>query len=154
MLALAGGVLGLLLANAGTGLLLRVSSGSVPLPRLNDVHVDRLVLPFATAISLGSSLIFGLVPAWQATRVYPQGALRQGGARGLLGGRFPRLRNGLVIAQLALSFVLTAGQYGSNGSNGSYAVEGKQIFAPRQRLPHAGFELAKPFPTKTRMRAT
>jgi len=56
VLALAGGVLGLLLANAGTGLLLRVSSGSVPLPRLNDVHVDRLVLPFATAISLGSSL--------------------------------------------------------------------------------------------------
>ena len=62
-----------------------------------------------------------------------------------------RQRNGLVIAQIALSFVLTAGQYRSNGS---YAVEGKQIFAPGQRLPHADFELAKPFPTKTRMRAT
>jgi predicted permease len=90
-------------------LLLRVSSDRVPLPRLNDVHVDRLVLLFGTAISLGSSLIFGLVPAWQASRVDLQDALKQGGARGPLGGRSPRLRNGLVIAQIALSFVLAVG---------------------------------------------
>jgi predicted permease len=211
VLALTGGALGLLLANTGTGLLLRVSSDSVPLPRLNDVHVDRLVLIFATVISLGSSLIFGLVPAWQATRVDLQDALKQGGARGLLGGRSPRLRNGLVIAQIALSFVLAVGAgllmrsfvalnsqqlgfrsagvlvmyahapartldeqlgvgrlferlfgelsqlpgvksvagamglpTGQYGSNGLYAVEGKHIFAPGQRLPHAGFELASP----------
>jgi putative ABC transport system permease protein len=211
VLAFAGGALGLLLANAGTGLLLRVSSDSVPLPRLNDVHVDRLVLLFATATSLASSLIFGLVPAWQATRVDLQDALKQGGARGLLGGRSPRLRNGLVIAQIALSFVLAVGAgllmrsfmalnnaqlgfrsegvlvmyahapartldeqlgvgrlferlfgelselpgvksvagamglpTGQYGSNGLYAVEGKHIFAPGQRLPHAGFELASP----------
>ena len=211
VLAVAGGALGLLLANVGTGLLLRVSSDSVPLPRLNDVHVDRLVLIFATAISLGSSLIFGLVPAWHSTRVDLQDALKQGGARGLLGGRSPRLRNGLVIAQIALSFVLAIGAgllmrsfmalnnaqmgfrsdgilvmyahapartldeqlgvgrlferlfgelsqlpgvrsvaatmglpTGQYGSNGSYAVEGKHIFAPGQRLPHAGFELASP----------
>lgn len=109
VLALAGGALGLLLANIGTDLLLRVSSDRVPLPRLNDIHVDRLVLIFAIAISIATSLIFGLVPAWQTTRVDLQDALKQGGARGLLGGRSPRLRNGLVIAQIALSFVLAVG---------------------------------------------
>src|SRR6202040_3741454 len=82
---------------------------AVSLPRFNDIHVDRLVLIFATVVSLASSLIFGLVPAWQATRVDLQDALKQGGARGLLGGRSPQLRNGLVIAQIALSFVLAVG---------------------------------------------
>jgi len=211
VLALAGGALGLLLANIGTDLLVRVSSGRVPLPRLNDIHIDRMVLIFATAVSLASSLIFGLVPAWQATRVDLQDALKQGGARGLLGGGSPRLRNGLVIAQIALSFVLAVGAgllmrslvalnnaqlgfrtdgvlvmyahapagtldeqlgvgrlfersfselaglpgvtsvagamglpAGQYGSNGYYAVEGKHIFAPGQRLPHAGFRLASP----------
>jgi predicted permease len=211
VLALLGGALGLLLANLGTDLLLRVSSEQVPLPRLNDVHVDRVVLIFATAISLVSSLLFGLVPAWQATRVDLHDALKQGGARGLLGGRSPRLRNGLVIAQIALSFVLAIGAgllmrsfmalnsaqlgfrsegilvmyahapaktldeqlgagrlferlfgdlaalpgvksvagamglpTGQYGSDGYYAVEGKHIFAPGQRLPHAGFRLASP----------
>ena len=211
VLALAGGALGLLLANIGTDLLIRVSSDRVPLPRLNDIHIDRLVLIFATAVSLASSLIFGLVPAWQATRVDLQDALKQGGARGLLGGRSPQLRNGLVIAQIALSFVLAVGAgllmrsfvalnntqlgfrtdgvlvmyahapagtldeqlgvgrlferlfgevaglpgvksvagamglpTGQYGSNGYYAVEGKQVFAPGQRLPHAGFRLASP----------
>jgi putative ABC transport system permease protein len=211
VLALAGGALGLLLANVGTDLLVRVSSDRVPLPRLNDIHVDRLVLIFATAVSLASSLIFGLIPAWQATRVDLQDALKQGGARGLLGGRSPQLRNGLVVAQIALSFVLAVGAgllmrsfvalnnaqlgfrtdgvlvmyahapagtldeqlgvgrlferlfgelaglpgvksvagamglpTGQYGSNGYYAVEGKHIFAPGQRLPHAGFRLASP----------
>lgn len=211
VLALAGGALGLLLANIGTDLVVRVSSERIPLPRLNDIHIDRLVLIFATAISLASSLIFGLVPAWQATRVDLQDALKQGGARGLLGGRSPQLRNGLVIAQIALSFVLAIGAgllmrsfvalnnaqlgfrtdgvlvmyahapagtldeqlgvgrlferlfgelaglpgvksvagamglpTGQYGSNGYYAVEGKHIFGPGQRLPHAGFELASP----------
>jgi putative ABC transport system permease protein len=211
VLALAGGALGLLLANIGTDLLVRVSSERVPLPRLNEIHIDRLVLIFATLVSLASSLIFGLVPAWQATRVDLQDALKQGGARGLLGGRSPQLRNGLVIAQIALSFVLAVGAgllmrsfvalnnaqlgfrtdgvlvmyahapagtldeqlgvgrlferlfgelaglpgvksvagamglpAGQYGSNGYYAVEGKHIFAPGQRLPHADFGLASP----------
>jgi len=211
VLALAGGALGLLLAYLGTDLLGRVSLDRVPLPRLNGIHVDRLVLIFATAISLATSLIFGLVPAWQATRIDLQDALKQGGSRGLLGGRSPRLRNGLVIAQIALSFVLAVGAgllmrsfvalnsvplgfrsggilvmyahapagtldeqlgvgrlferlfgqlgelpgvtsvagamglpTGQYGSDGYYAVEGKHIFAPGQRLPHAGFRLASP----------
>ena len=211
VLALAGGASGLLLANIGTDLLFHLSSERIPLPRVSDIHIDRMVLLFAIAISLASSVIFGLVPAWQAARVDLQEALKQGGARGLLGGRSSRLRNGLVIAQIALSFVLAVGAgllmrsflalnnvqlgfrsdgilvmyahapagtldehlgiarlferlfadlaalpgvksvaaamgvpSGQYGSNGSYAVEGKHIFAPGQRLPHAIFSLASP----------
>jgi putative ABC transport system permease protein len=211
VLASAGGALGLLTAVIGTDLLVRLSADRVPLPRLNDIHVDGLVLIFATVVSLGSSLIFGLVPAWQATRVDLQDALKLGGGRGLVGGRSFGLRNGLVIAQIALSFVLAVGAgllmrsfvalnnaqlgfrtdgilvmyahapagtldeqlgvgrlferlfgelaglpgvksvagamglpTGQYGSNGSYAVEGKHIFAPGQRLPHADFSLASP----------
>jgi putative ABC transport system permease protein len=109
VLALAGGALGLLLAQLGTDVLLRVSADRIPLPRLSEVHVDRMVLAFATGISLLSSLLFGLAPAWQAARLDPHDALKQGGSRGLVGGRSPHLRNTLVIAQIALSFVLAIG---------------------------------------------
>ena len=211
ILAIAGGALGLLLAQIGTDVLLGLAQDRIPLPRLDEVHIDGAVLAFVTGVSLLSCLLFGLAPAFEATRVDPQQALQQGGSRGLLSGRSPRLRNMLVVAQIALSFVLaisaglllrsfaalsnvqlgyrtdgilvmyahtparTLPEYlavgrsfenlfgqlsgipgvtsvaaamglptGQYGSDGSYAVEGKQIFAPGQKLPHAGFRLASP----------
>ncbi len=106
ILAIAGGALGLLLAQLGTNVLLGLAQDRIPLPRLDEVHIDRLVLAFVTGVSLLSSLLFGLAPALEAARVDPQQALQQGGSRGLLGARSPRLRNMLVVAQIALSFVL------------------------------------------------
>lgn len=105
VLALGGGLLGLLIAQLGTDVLLRVS----PLPRLDEVHLDWAVLGFVSAISLLASLLFGLAPVWSAARLDPLQALQQGGARGLVGARSPRLRNALVVAQIALSFVLAIG---------------------------------------------
>ena len=109
VLALAGGALGLLFAQFGMDVLLRVPVDHVPLPRLDEIHIDRMVLAFVAGISLLASVVFGLAPAWQTARLDPQLALQHGGGRGLLGGRSTRLRNGLVVAQIALSFVLAIG---------------------------------------------
>ena len=109
VLALAGGALGLLVARMGTAALVRVAADQVLLPRLDAVRIDVVVLAFVTAVSLLASLLFGLAPAFQMARPDPQRVLQQGGSRGLVGGRSPRLRNALVVAQIALSFVLAIG---------------------------------------------
>ena len=106
LLAAIGGVLGLLLAYAGTGALLRLAPDT--LPRLDEVAVDWRALAFAGVLSLLASLIFGLAPAWQASRAAPHDGLRQGG-RTMLSGRSTRLRRLLVVGEIALSFALAIG---------------------------------------------
>lgn len=107
LLAAAAGVLGLLIAAGGTQLLLRFAPEN--LPRLTEVRVDRTVLLFAAAVSLLATTIFGLLPAWQASRVDLQHALKQSGARGQLGLHHSRLRSALVIAEVSLSVMLAVG---------------------------------------------
>ncbi len=107
VLSLAGGGLGLALACAGTPALTRLAPADVP--RLAEVAVDWRVLLFALACSLAASLLFGLVPAWHASRVNLNDALKQSSARGLVGAHSNRLRGALVVAEIALSFVLAAG---------------------------------------------
>jgi putative ABC transport system permease protein len=107
MLAGAGGAFGLALAYAGTGALLRVAPGE--LPRLNEVAVDWRVMAFAGACSIAASLLFGLAPAWHMARTDPIEGLRHAGPRGGLGGRTGRVRNALVVVEVALSFVLATG---------------------------------------------
>jgi putative ABC transport system permease protein len=105
VLALAGGVAGIAVARVGVGALLALSAGQ--LPRDTDVHVDGAVLLFALALSLLTGLLFGLVPAIHASRAALQGTLREAG-RGVAGGA-RRLRNALVIAEVALAVVLVVG---------------------------------------------
>jgi putative ABC transport system permease protein len=109
VLALGGGALGLLFARFGMDVLVRMSANRVPLPRLNEIHVDGMVLAFASGISLLACLLFGLTPAWQAARVDLHDALKQRASRGQLCGRSALLRNAPVVAQIALSFVLAIG---------------------------------------------
>ncbi len=106
LLALMAGAVGLLLARLGTDALLRVGSRYVPLPRLDDVHTDWRVLAFTAVVSLITAVAFGLVPAVQASRLDVSGALNRTGSRGTLGTGSPSLRNGLVVAQVALSLML------------------------------------------------
>ena len=106
LLSLVGGGLGLALAYAGTPALTRLAPADVP--RLAEVAVDWRVLLFALACSLAASLLFGLVPAWHASRVNLNDALKQSSARGVV-GQSNRLRGALVVAEIALSFVLAAG---------------------------------------------
>ena len=108
VLNLIGGAVGLALAFAGVQALLGLAPAN--LPRLDAVRVDRGVLLFTLVVSLGTAMIFGLWPALRASRVDPQEALKQGGARGGFGGgRTPWARGALVSAEIAMALVLTLG---------------------------------------------
>jgi predicted permease len=108
MLSLAGGAIGLVLAFAGVGALLRLAPPN--LPRLEEIHVDTVALLFNLAVSLGAAALFGLWPALRAARVDLHDALKQGGTRGVLGGgRGEWVRGALVSAEVALALVLTLG---------------------------------------------
>ena len=109
VLALVAAVLGIALSVVGTKTLLSVGSQFVPAALLADITLDWRVLAFALAAALLTSFLFGIAPAWQATRVNLQDALKQGGTRGLLGGGSSRLRNLFVVGQIAVSLVLAVG---------------------------------------------
>ena len=78
-------------------------------PRLAEAGIDGGVLAFTFGISVLASLLFGLVPALQASRVDLNDALKLGAARAVVGGGAHRIRGGLVVAEIALSVVLLAG---------------------------------------------
>ncbi|MGA3203953.1 MAG: ABC transporter permease [Bryobacteraceae bacterium] len=202
-LAVFGGLLGIVLASWGTGALLHFAPAN--LPRANEIHLDYTVLAFAMGLSLVSALVFGVLPAMQASRV-------EFSSRGVLRGGSHRLRNSLVVAEIALSFVLATGagllfrsflalnavdmgfrqenilvmyahapakdlsQYvnvahsfvdkllpslrvmpgveataavmglptGQYGSNGSYAVAGKQVMSEGEKRPESNWALTSP----------
>jgi putative ABC transport system permease protein len=103
VLALIGGVVGIGVAAGLVRGLLWLSADQ--LPRGSDVHLDAGVLAFTAGISILTGLLFGLVPALRAASQNVQGTLREGG-RGMAGGEGRRLRNGLVIAEVALAAIL------------------------------------------------
>jgi predicted permease len=105
-IGLAGGVAGALLAFAGVRATVALAPAN--LPRIADAHVDAAVLAFGLGISLLCSLLFGMAPVWQALRTDIQESLRSAG-RGLAGGRGGKLRNVLVVCEIALSFALAVG---------------------------------------------
>ncbi len=106
LLALLGAGLGLLLAFYGIDLLLALSPAT--LPRAAEVGVDFRVLGFTLALSLLAGVIFGLAPAWQATRLNLNEELK-GSGRGTGGEQQNRVRSLLVVSEIALSVVLLAG---------------------------------------------
>jgi putative ABC transport system permease protein len=107
LLALLGGVAGLLLAWWSTDVL--VAMGPSDIPRLNEIQVNGAVIAFTFGIAFLTSLIFGLVPALQASRPQVEQSLRET-SRGSTGGvRSHRLRFAFVVSQFALSLVLLVG---------------------------------------------
>lgn len=104
LLSLAAGVAGALLSLWGVRGLLALAGSS--LPRAHEVGLNLGVLLFALAISLASCLIFGLAPALRASKTELNEALKQGPAT-IAGAA--RLRNVLVIWEIALSTVLLIG---------------------------------------------
>jgi putative ABC transport system permease protein len=107
LLGAIGGAFGLLLAYWGQGSLIALAPAG--LPRLNYIRVDGQVLAFTLGVSFLTSLLFGLLPALQATRVDLRNALQEGGRSATGGGRGGRVRNLLVASEVALALVLLTG---------------------------------------------
>jgi putative ABC transport system permease protein len=106
VLALGGGALGLLLAWVGDAALVAVAPKSIP--RLGEVGVDWTVFGYTLATSLAAGLLFGVAPAFRATRDAPAAALKEGGRTAQPGGS-RRMRRTLVVAEVALAVVILSG---------------------------------------------
>ena len=109
ILSLIGGGLGLLIAQLGLPLLVKFAERFTD--RTGEIKVDLFVLLFTMAVSLGTGLVFGLLPAVSiggGARRNLARSLKEDGGRGSSGGRH-RIRSLLVVAQVAISFVLLIG---------------------------------------------
>ncbi len=106
LLALLGATVGLLGAFWAVQALQALEPASIP--RLGEVGIDGRVLAFTLGVSLLTSLVFGLAPAMRASSTDLSEALRQGG-RGGTPGRHRRVRDALVVSQVALAMVLLVG---------------------------------------------
>jgi predicted permease len=103
-LALIGGALGVAFAYGAVRLLVFLEPGN--LPRLQDITVDVRVLLFALGLSLLSGLLFGIVPAIKQAGAQLATTLRAGGRTASASADRQRIRNVLVVAQVALAMML------------------------------------------------
>ena len=105
LLAILGGSLGLFLASAA----IRILAPYLPadLPRASSIAVDLRVLAFTGLISLVTGILFGLAPMFLTQRVNANESLKQGARTA--GGIQSRMRNGLVVGQMAIAVVLLIG---------------------------------------------
>ncbi|MFZ0638088.1 MAG: ABC transporter permease [Candidatus Acidiferrales bacterium] len=99
----------LAVALAKWGLALTVSLTSIHLPRMESFHLSGPVLAFMAAIAALTTFLVGVAPALQASRQDPQCALRDGQRTGGSSLRSRRLRNGLVVSEVALALLLLCG---------------------------------------------
>jgi putative ABC transport system permease protein len=110
LLALVGGAAGLLIAQWGVAVLV----AAIPefqlntMPYLRGLSLDRGMLAFTGLLSLLTGLVFGLAPAWQASKLELQTVLKEGG-RTAAGATRHRLRDVLVVTEIALALVLLVG---------------------------------------------
>jgi putative ABC transport system permease protein len=107
LLAVAGGTCGLLLA-AYTMDLLRVLLPA-DMPRAGEISIDGGVIAFALVVSAAAGLVFGLLPAWRASAMNVNDALKAGSRSATAGKRSQRTQAALAISEACLSLVLVAG---------------------------------------------
>ena len=141
LLAVTGGVLGVALSSW----VLSLSTSFLPanLPRIADVGLDFRVLGFTAFITLGCAVFFGLFPLARYSVDDLTAHLKDGGGRGATGGRDRhRLRNGLVVLQVALALVLLVGAglmfrsvQALRSQDPGFAVEG--VLSARLSIPSA-----------------
>lgn len=107
LLFIAGGLSGTLLAWWSLELLLSLSPADIP--RRDEIGLDLNVLGFTLGLSLLTGIVFGLIPARQASRPNLHDALQEGGRTGGATVGTKRFRNALVVAEIALAIVLLVG---------------------------------------------
>ena len=107
LLAALGGLFGTLLAFSAVGTVGTLLAGSMP--RADEIVVDAYVLGIGVGLSLGAGLIFGLAPAFAASRLALSGALKAGAHIASQGARTARVFAALIGAEMALATVLLAG---------------------------------------------
>ncbi len=107
LMSCAGGILGISLGAWATPALATMAGQS--LPRIRELRTDGFVLVFGLVVSILTGIVFGLIPALQASRADISSGLREEG-RGATGGRRRNsLRVALVLVQVALSVILLIG---------------------------------------------
>jgi predicted permease len=107
LLSLIGGAAGIATAVGTFSFILRFVPPGVP--RLNEVRIDWVVLAFALLISILTGLVFGLAPALNSTKGALSPALREGGRGSGSGTKTGRMRDVLIVSELAFAVVLMVG---------------------------------------------
>jgi predicted permease len=107
LLSVIGGVAGVLTTVGTLGLILRLVPSNIP--RLNEVRIDWVVLVFALAISVLPGLAFGLAPALQSAKAALSPAIREGARGSGYSTKTGRLRDALIVSELAFAVVLMVG---------------------------------------------
>lgn len=107
LLSVLGGGIGLLLAYASNRVLTQMASRT--LPRAGEITLDPQVLAFTAAVCLLSGLLFGLAPALQTWKLGLSQMLNDAGRTGTDSGQKSRVRNTLIVSEVALALVLLIG---------------------------------------------
>jgi predicted permease len=107
LLSLIGGAAGVATAVATLGVILRFVPPNIP--RLNEVRIDSVVLAFALLMSILTGLLFGLAPALHSMKAALSSAIREGGRGSGYGTKTSRMRDGLIVAELAFAVILMVG---------------------------------------------
>ena len=107
VISVIGGVLGVLLALWGVDVVAQIKSDQLPL--VGTIAVDHSVLLFSLGVSVGTGILFGLVPAFMTSRTSVSESLKEGDARAGASASHRRLRSMLVVGEVALALVLLVG---------------------------------------------
>jgi len=105
LLATAGCIAAFLLEEPGLRLLVRIAPPDIP--RLNDIHLNLDVLLFSFFVSLLVMSVAAILPIWRSWHIDPASTLRQDASRGTEGRSTLRLRNGFIVAEVALTLTLS-----------------------------------------------
>ena len=107
MLALAGGIFGLLIATWGSSFLAHLAGGIIP--RIEGSTLDGRVLAFTFFASIATAILFGIAPALQLSKLGISETLKEGSRGSGHGARHNFLRNALVVAETTLAVILLSG---------------------------------------------
>ncbi len=147
VLAIGGGLLGLCFAAWGRDLLVALSPHDSK--RFAETRLDGRVLLFTGMLAVGTSVIFGLWPAWTASRANAQMALKAGahGTSDAPGAR--RSRELLIVGEVALTLILLSAaalvfQSFRKAASLSLGYEPEHLLTARVELPDAGYKDQKP----------